>query len=57
MDSYNDQDHQFMLDQVHSRIGEAMRIRVDFVDEIPRLPSGKQLFAVSTVKPEQVLQG
>jgi phenylacetate-CoA ligase len=44
---YSMEDHAFMLDQVRSRIGEAMRIQVEFVDEIPRLPSGKQPFAIS----------
>jgi phenylacetate-CoA ligase len=52
---YSDLDHRFMLDQVRSRLGAAIRIRVDFVQEIQRLPSGKQPFAISSVKPDQVL--
>jgi phenylacetate-CoA ligase len=55
LDSYTEQDHAFVLDQVRSRIGETMRLRVDFVDEISRLPSGKQPFAISRVRPEEVL--
>ena len=54
-DSYTEQDHAFVLDQVRSRIGEAMRIRVDYVAQIPRLPSGKQPFAISQVGQEEVL--
>jgi phenylacetate-CoA ligase len=51
---YSESDHQFMLDQVRSRLGDAIRIRVDFVEEIQRLPSGKQPFSVSKVEPHQV---
>ncbi len=48
-DRYSDQDHQFMLTQVRNRLGSDIRIRVDFVPEIERLPSGKQPFAISKV--------
>jgi phenylacetate-CoA ligase len=53
-DRYSDQDHRFMLDQLRERLGSAIRIRVDFVSEIERLPSGKQPFAISKVRPSQV---
>lgn len=55
LDSYTQQDHAFVLDQVRNRIGEAMKVRVDFVEQISRLPSGKQPFAISQVRPEEVL--
>jgi phenylacetate-CoA ligase len=51
-EGYSEEDHQFMLDQVRSRLGDAMRIRVDLVSEIQRLPSGKQPFAISKVRPD-----
>jgi len=52
---YSEQDHQFMLQQVRERLGNTVQIQVQFVQEIERLPSGKQPFAISTVKPDQVL--
>lgn len=54
-DRYAEEDQHFMLRQVRERLGDTLQIQVEFVPEIERLPSGKQPFSISQVRPEQVL--
>ena len=51
---YGDEDHKFMLNEVRKRIGNEMKVTVNFVDVIPRTKAGKLRFAMSDVKLEDV---
>lgn len=53
-DKYGDKDHKFMLNEVRKRIGNEMKVTVNFVDVIPRTKAGKLRFAMSDVKLEDV---
>lgn len=46
---YSQEDHDFMLSQVRSRIGAEMRVVVNFVDDIPRTAAGKYKFMISNI--------
>ncbi len=54
-DQYGDKDHKFMLNEVRKRIGNEMKVTVNFVDDIPRTKAGKLRFVISDVKLEEVL--
>jgi len=54
-DRYEDKDDKFMLNEVRKRIGNEMKVTVNFVDAIPRTKAGKLRFVVSKVKLEDVL--
>ena len=52
---YGEADDNFMLDQVRKRVGERMRLRSRFVDEIPKTSSGKCRFVVSHIASREIL--
>lgn len=52
---YGDRDHMFMLNEVRKRIGNEMKVTVNFVDDIPRTKAGKLRFVISDVKLKNVL--
>ena len=54
-DQYGDKDHKFMLNEVRKRIGNKMKITVNFVDDISRTKAGKLRFVISKVKLDDVL--
>lgn len=54
-DQYGDKDLKFMLNEVRKRIGNEMKVTVNFVDDIPRTKAGKFRFVISDVKLEDVL--
>ncbi len=54
-DQYGDKDHKFMLNEVRKRIGNEMKVTVNFVDDIPRTKAGKLRFVVSEVDLKEVL--
>lgn len=52
-DSFNNEDVQVIIQRVHHRLGESMRIEVELVDEIPRTKAGKFKAVISNLKQEK----
>ena len=46
---YSEKDTQFLITELKKRVGEDMRIELDFVEEIPRTKAGKFRFVISKV--------
>jgi len=46
---YSDRDTQKIISRTENRVGHEMRIKVEFVDNIPKLPNGKFRFVISKV--------
>jgi phenylacetate-CoA ligase len=47
MDGFNNEDVQDIIQRVHQRLGESVRVEVELVDEIPRTKTGKFKAVVS----------
>jgi phenylacetate-CoA ligase len=48
-DAYRPSDTDFVLEKTRQVVGEQMQVEVEFVDELPTLPSGKTRFTVSEI--------
>ena len=48
-DAYRPSDTDFVLEKTRQVVGEQMQVEVEFVDELPTLPSGKMRFTVSEI--------
>ena len=46
---YGEEDHNFVINQLRKRIGAEMKIRVNFVENIPRTKEGKYRFMISNL--------
>ncbi|GAF90771.1 unnamed protein product, partial [marine sediment metagenome] len=42
-------------DKIHAAVGDRLRLRFEYVDDIPRSPSGKHLFLIQEVPVEEFL--
>lgn len=47
--NYTDNDTKHLLSEMHNRLGHAMRIRIQFVEDIPRSSNGKYRWVISKV--------
>jgi phenylacetate-CoA ligase len=52
-DSFNNEDVQVIIQRVHHRLGESIRVVVELVDEIPRTKAGKFKAVISNLKQEK----
>ncbi len=49
---YNEEDEQRLVANLRDRVGEAIDVRIEYVEEIPLTAHGKFQFVVSSVKPD-----
>jgi phenylacetate-CoA ligase len=47
---YSDADEHMLLEETAKRVGEDMRVEIEYVDALPRTSSGKLRFVVSDVE-------
>ncbi len=47
--SYSEKDTQYLMDEFRKRLGDDMKIKIEFVDSIPRTASGKFRWVISKV--------
>jgi hypothetical protein len=55
-DRYTGETSKSLLSNARKFLGDGIRIEIEYVDSIPRSPSGKLFFSISKVNPSSSLQ-